>query len=156
MLIRAFYCYVKVPDRQKKEVCSRYFMSYATMKMVDGIRRQLIYELRRLNLIPRNCRECDDPVINRYSQSWAMVQAAIVAGCYPGIGITRSGSKIKKIRTPIENAVLHPSSVVKRQLQMVGKPEMMQYASDDCSEPVVEFMAYQELSRIDEGLTVGL
>jgi hypothetical protein len=28
----------------------------------------------------------DDPLLNKYSDSWPMVQAVIVAGSYPNIG----------------------------------------------------------------------
>lgn len=71
---------------------------------------------------------------------------------YPGIGITRSGSKIKKIRTVNEKEnTLHPSSCVKRQLQQISRRD--EY---DGIEPSVEYMAFQELSRIDEGTTLRI
>lgn len=56
-------------------------------------------ELQRLRLLPASCRSADDPDLNRYSNSWPMIQAAIVAGSYPNIGFTRSGGQIRKIRT---------------------------------------------------------
>jgi hypothetical protein len=151
MLIRAYFAYTD-PTTRFREVCHKYYLSAPTMRMIDGIRRQLMFELRRLKLISQNVRFPDDSTVNKYSNSWPMVQAAIVAGCYPGIGITRSGSKIKKIRTSNENATgLHPSSIVKRQLQLSGRRDT--YFAD-ASEPVLEFMAFQELSRIDEGTTL--
>lgn len=103
MLIRAYFAYTD-PTTRFREVCHKYYLSAPTMRMIDGIRRQLMFELRRLKLISQNVRFPDDSTVNKYSNSWPMVQAAIVAGCYPGIGITRSGSKIKKIRTSNENA----------------------------------------------------
>lgn len=41
----------------------------------------------------------DDPEVNLYSDCWPMIQGAIVAGCYPGIGFVKAGSKLRKIRT---------------------------------------------------------
>uniref|UniRef100_A0A7E4ZYR7 RNA helicase n=1 Tax=Panagrellus redivivus TaxID=6233 RepID=A0A7E4ZYR7_PANRE len=153
MLVRSYMAFMEGQGRPN--VCRRYFLNLPTMRMIDGIRRQLMMELRRHNLIPHYVSQFDDPEINRYSNSWPMVQAAIVAGCYPGIGITRGGSKIKKIRTAMDNStLLHPSSVVKRQLQFSGRREMQRFQSPDQSEAEITFLAFQELSRIDEGLTL--
>lgn len=62
-------------------------------------------ELRRLNLIPAYIRNFDDMELNHYSNAWPIVQAAIVAGCYPGVGFVRVGSKLRKIRTKYKNFV---------------------------------------------------
>lgn len=62
-------------------------------------RRQLVYELRRLRIIAPNCNAFEDPELNRYSNCWPVLQAVIVAGCYPGIGSAKSGNKLRKIRT---------------------------------------------------------
>ncbi|KAK6028415.1 helicase protein, partial [Ostertagia ostertagi] len=50
----------------------------------------------------------------RYSSCWPMVQAAIVAGCYPGIGFVRAGNKLKKIRTRFTNGENDEGIDVKR------------------------------------------
>ncbi|CAJ0942810.1 unnamed protein product, partial [Mesorhabditis belari] len=53
----------------------------------------------------------DEAELNWNSDSWPMIRAAIVAGCYPGIGFVKLGNKLKKIRTSTEpNAQLHASS----------------------------------------------
>ena len=153
-LIRAVYKFIAAQSKGR-EICKHYFLGLASMKMIEGIRKQLAYELRRLNLIPDNNRSFDDPLLNEYSNSWPMVQAAIVAGCYPGIGITKCQSRVKKIRTMMEpNAILHPGSVVKRQLQGARKHASLLKFGDN-PEPLIDFMVFQELSQIDEGLTVS-
>jgi len=152
-LIRAVYKFMSAQSKGR-EICKHYFLGLASMKMIEGIRKQLAYELRRLNLIPDNNRSFDDPLLNEYSNSWPMVQAAIVAGCYPGIGITKCQSRVKKIRTMMEpNAILHPGSVVKRQLQGARKHASLLKFGDN-PEPLIDFMVFQELSQIDEGLTL--
>ncbi|PIO60839.1 hypothetical protein TELCIR_17655 [Teladorsagia circumcincta] len=86
-----------------------------------------------------------------------MVQAAIVAGCYPGIGFVRAGNKLKKIRTSTEAAAtLHPSSVIKRQVLAASKRSEVinQYVAEDSEDPVIEYLAFHELAKIDEGLTL--
>ncbi|KIH45440.1 hypothetical protein ANCDUO_24518 [Ancylostoma duodenale] len=88
-----------------------------------------------------------------------MVQAAIVAGCYPGIGFVRAGNKLKKIRTSTEAAAtLHPSSVIKRQVLAASKRSdvINQYVTEDSEDPVIEYLAFHELAKIDEGLTVRI
>lgn len=63
------------------------------------LRRQLMLELKRLRLIPAHMQHHDEPEFNLYSDCWPMVQGAIVAGCFPGIGFVKAGSKLRKIRT---------------------------------------------------------
>lgn len=55
------------------------------------------------------------------------------------------------------NASLHPSSVIKRQLMPPSKRFDAKNTGYGCGdgEPVIEYLAYHELSKIDEGLTVG-
>lgn len=69
------------------------------MKMILGIRKQLLGELKRANLIYDPNTALNDAYYNQYSDRWPMVQVAITAGCYPGIGFTKSGTKLRKIRT---------------------------------------------------------
>ncbi|KAH7727727.1 Protein F52B5.3 [Aphelenchoides avenae] len=157
MLIRAFYEYNKVKPTNQYQFCRKNFLSPTTMKMIQGIRRQLMLELRRIRLIPSHVSNFDDAELNTYSHCWPMVQAAIVAGCYPGIAFVRAGSKLRKIRTSLDvNASLHPSSVIKRQLMPPAKRFDSKNSGYGCGdgEPVIEYLAYQELSKIDEGLTL--
>uniref|UniRef100_A0AC34QWB7 Uncharacterized protein n=1 Tax=Panagrolaimus sp. JU765 TaxID=591449 RepID=A0AC34QWB7_9BILA len=153
MLIRAFNKYVSTLPRQKQQICRQYYMAAPSMKMIEGIHVQLTFELKRLKLIPENAR-IDDSELNLDSASWPMIQAAIVADCYPGIGVAKCQSRIKKIRTSTDpSAVLHPGSVLKRQLQGSRRHESLLKYGDN-PEPLIDFMAFQELSQIDEGITL--
>uniref|UniRef100_A0A0M3JPU4 ATP-dependent RNA helicase DHX29 (inferred by orthology to a human protein) n=1 Tax=Anisakis simplex TaxID=6269 RepID=A0A0M3JPU4_ANISI len=65
----------------------RAFNAYSrTTQGARQLQRQLLVELRRLRMLPPNCNAFENADLNRYSSSWPMVQAAIVAGCYPGVG----------------------------------------------------------------------
>lgn len=57
------------------------------------------------------------------------------------------------------NASLHPGSVIKRQIQPNApkRADIPYRFSNEFAignEPVIEYLAYQELAKIDEGLTV--
>ncbi|MFH4978522.1 hypothetical protein AB6A40_005231 [Gnathostoma spinigerum] len=157
MLLRAFYAYNRVSVNKQWHFCRSKFLSPNTMKMIQGIRTQLLVELRRLHILPPSSRALDDPDLNRYSDSWPMVQGAIVAGCYPGIGFVRAGNKLRKIRTSTESsATLHPSCVIKRQVLAPAKRSdaVNQYSGEDDVDPTIEYLAFQELSQIEETLTL--
>uniref|UniRef100_A0A0N5A918 ATP-dependent RNA helicase DHX36 n=1 Tax=Syphacia muris TaxID=451379 RepID=A0A0N5A918_9BILA len=144
MFLRAFYAYQRMSDRSVS-FCRTHFLSPNTMRMISGIRRQLVYELRRLRIIAPNCNAFEDPELNRYSNCWPVLQAVIVAGCYPGIGSAKSGNKLRKIRTSTEaSATLHPGCIIKRQIVNPCHLE----------EPKIDYLAFQELSKIDDRLTV--
>uniref|UniRef100_A0A915AWY0 Helicase C-terminal domain-containing protein n=1 Tax=Parascaris univalens TaxID=6257 RepID=A0A915AWY0_PARUN len=159
MLLRAFNAFSRLAHGQRQwHFCKTKFLSPNTMKMIAGIRRQLLIELRRLRLLPASCHSFDDPDLNRYSCNWPMVQAAIVAGCYPGIGFVRAGNKLRKIRTSTESsATLHPGCIIKRQVLAPSRRSDMinQFTTKrEDEEPIIEYLAFQELSKIDEGLTL--
>jgi hypothetical protein len=132
--------------------------SFPAMKMIQGIRRQLIFELKRLNLLPSDLITAEEPDLNKYSHEWTMVQAAIVAGCFPDIAYVRPGTKLRKIKTRTQdNAALHPSSIIKRQVQPSHKRSaVLNRVEEDENETLAEYFAYQELTRIDEGLTLKM
>lgn len=159
-LIRAFNEFNEKSPKEAMLFCRTNYLSLPAMKMITGIRRQLLIELRRVRMIsyegdPLNALR--DATYNRYASCWPMVQAAIVAGCYPGIGFVRAGNKLKKIRTSTEAAAtLHPSSVIKRQVLAASKRSEVinQYVAEDSEDPVIEYLAFHELAKIDEGLTL--
>ncbi|VDM61486.1 unnamed protein product [Angiostrongylus costaricensis] len=79
-----------------------YFIKVIPYVMYASYSRQLLIELRRVRMISSDgdvMNALRDVTYNYYSSCWEMVQAAIVAGCYPGIGFVRAGNKLKKIRT---------------------------------------------------------
>lgn len=146
MLIRALNAYCHLPNQGRVSgFCRQNFLSHTALKMIVGIRKQLFLEMRRLHLVPSEYVSSEDPDLNLYSHSWPVVQGAVVAGCYPGVAFVRSGTKLRKIRTYTNSmASLHPSSSLRRQVQTPKKQ----------GEPGFEYLAYQELSKLDEGLTL--
>ncbi|WKX89682.1 hypothetical protein Q1695_008934 [Nippostrongylus brasiliensis] len=159
-LIRAFNEYNEKSPKEAMLFCRTNYLSLPAMRMIAGIRRQLLIELRRVRVISYEgdaLNALRDAAYNRYSSCWPMVQAAIVAGCYPGIGFVRAGNKLKKIRTSTEAAAtLHPSSVIKRQVLAASKRSEVinQYVAEDSEDPTIEYLAFHELAKIDEGLTL--
>ncbi|KAJ1349471.1 hypothetical protein KIN20_005044, partial [Parelaphostrongylus tenuis] len=159
-LIRAFNEFNEKSPKEAAVFCRTNYLSLPAMKMIAGIRRQLLIELCRVRMISNDgdvMNALRETAYNQYSSSWQMVQAAIVAGCYPGIGFVRAGNKLKKIRTSTEAvATLHPSSVIKRQVLSASKRSEVinQYVTEDSEDPTIEYLAFHELAKIDEGLTL--
>nr|CAD2181466.1 unnamed protein product [Meloidogyne enterolobii] len=119
MLIRLFNAYESEPTQYLKEkFCDQYLVSEQAMRMIHGIKKQLIYELRRCHLVPDDVfRAEDDSSLNKYSDSWPMVQAVIVAGSYPNIGFVQRGNKFNRIRSHVgKSSIFHASSSLKKQL----------------------------------------
>uniref|UniRef100_A0A183GF77 Helicase C-terminal domain-containing protein n=1 Tax=Heligmosomoides polygyrus TaxID=6339 RepID=A0A183GF77_HELPZ len=137
-LLKAFNEFNEKSPKEAMLFCRTNYLSLPAMKMITGIRMETL--------------------VFSYASCWPMVQAAIVAGCYPGIGFVRAGNKLKKIRTSTEAAAtLHPSSVIKRQVLAASKRSEVinQYVAEDSEDPVIEYLAFHELAKIDEGLTVS-
>ncbi|KAI1706212.1 helicase associated domain (HA2) domain-containing protein [Ditylenchus destructor] len=156
-LLRAFYAYDNLQPSQQYQFCRSKFLSPAAMKMIQGIRSQLLVELKRLRLVPLHVQDHHDPEFNLYSDCWPMVQGAIVAGCYPGIGFVKAGSKFRKILTKSEvNASLHPGSIIKRQIYPKCVDSSFHFSKDSVppKEPVIEYLAYQELEHVSNRFTV--
>ncbi|CAJ0565479.1 unnamed protein product, partial [Mesorhabditis spiculigera] len=121
------------------------YIQMNAMKMIEGIKRQLSEELRRTGIIQTNC---DETEMNLHSGSWPMVRAAIVAGCYPGVGYVRIGNRLKKIRTTVDqNCGLHTSSCIRRQL--MNRNTDNQRNGEPKEEPHIEYVVFQELSRME-------
>ncbi|VDL65667.1 unnamed protein product, partial [Nippostrongylus brasiliensis] len=84
-LIRAFNEYNEKSPKEAMLFCRTNYLSLPAMRMIAGIRRQLLIELRRVRVISYEgdaLNALRDAAYNRYSSCWPMVQAAIVAGCY--------------------------------------------------------------------------
>ncbi|CAJ0960609.1 unnamed protein product, partial [Mesorhabditis belari] len=156
MLIRTMNEYLSMKGQSgshPQRWCQNKFLRASAMKMISGIRLQLYRELIRCGIMKKNV---DEAELNWNSDSWPMIRAAIVAGCYPGIGFVKLGNKLKKIRTSTEpNAQLHASSVVRRQL-MHGRPNdpYKKFDGGSTAEPHIEFVIFQELQKIESQLTL--
>ncbi|GMT30515.1 hypothetical protein PFISCL1PPCAC_21812, partial [Pristionchus fissidentatus] len=155
MILRAFAAYSACGNNGPAiaRLCKDKYLSGNTLRMVHGIRRQLLMELRRIRFINEVDGALDDSYLNEYSNNWPMVQAAIVAGSYPCIGFVK-GSKMRKIRTYTDShSQLHPSSSLKRQMLSQEKRQeaLQKYYM---GEPTIEYLAFQEFVKIEEGLTL--
>ncbi|VDO45848.1 unnamed protein product [Onchocerca flexuosa] len=151
--LRIYNAFIKLPTHGQSNFCMTNYISLSAMRMIIGIRQQLFMELQKLRLLPASCRSADDPDLNRYSNSWPMIQAAIVAGSYPNIGFTRSGGQIRKIRTSNEVASLPYGCAVKRQASSTGM-NGMGVGKMGKPEPVIEYLAFQELSKSGDNLSL--
>lgn len=53
--------------------------------------------------------------------------------------------------------MLHPSSVIRRQAQRRDKiSEIARKNADDDVNPVIDLLVYQEMARLNDGITVGI
>ena len=77
--LTAFNHWLGIEDRnQRFRFCKEYLISYTTMEVIDGIRRQLLSQLESAGFVGRNTDEH-----NRYADHWPTVKAALTAGAYP-------------------------------------------------------------------------
>ena len=91
--------------------CRKYGTSASTLEMVTGIRAQLLGQLRASGFVRPKGPHDDIKDLNRNSEKWAVVKAAIVAGSYPSMA--RYDEQAGVLRTKKESKVrLHPRSVV--------------------------------------------
>lgn len=164
MLLRVLNAYSDIHPSFSSNFCRQNFLSKPAIIMILGIRRQLFTELKRLHIVPNFANNFDDPDLNQFSSSWPMIQGVLVAGCYPGIAFIRSGSKLRKIHpincssngsTSASMASLHPSSSLRRQVQTNRRSDFLNECLVNDVEPIIESVVFQELSKIEEGLTVG-
>ncbi|MCP9260103.1 Helicase protein [Dirofilaria immitis] len=144
--LRIYNAFIKLPVHGQSNFCMANYLSLSAMRMITTV----VHGTAKLRLLPINCRSADDPDLNRYSNSWPMIQAAIVAGSYPNIGFTRSGGQIRKIRTSNEVASLPYGCAVKRQASSTG----MNGVGTGKPEPVIEYLAFQELSKTGDNLSL--
>ncbi|PIO69057.1 hypothetical protein TELCIR_09133 [Teladorsagia circumcincta] len=124
-LIRAFNEFNEKSPKEAMLFCRANYLSLPAMRMIAGIRRQLLIELRRVRMI------------------------------------SYEGDALNALRDATYNrteaaATLHPSSVIKRQVLAASKRSEVinQYVAEDSEDPVIEYLAFHELAKIDEGLTL--
>ena len=71
-------------DGDERRFCARHQISSSTMEMVTGMRTQLLGQLRASGFVrakgPGDIRD-----LNKNSENWAVVKAALVAGSYPNL-----------------------------------------------------------------------
>nr|CAD2161110.1 unnamed protein product [Meloidogyne enterolobii] len=150
MLIRLFNAYESEPTQYLKEkFCDQYLVSEQAMRMIHGIKKQLIYELRRCHLVPDDIfRAEDDSSLNKYSDSWPMVQAVIVAGSYPNIGFVQRGNKFNRIRSHVgKSSIFHASSSLRKQLTTITNT-----SSNNSKKIEPEYFVFHEAIAKDDNI----
>ena len=110
-LLRVFQGWQKARvDGNEKQFCYNYQISTSTMEMITGMRTQLLGQLRASGFV-RAKGYGDIRDLNKYSENWAVVKAALVGGAYPNLARFDRVSKL--LRTSKESKVrLHPHSVL--------------------------------------------
>ena len=82
-LLRAFQGWQKAKaDGNERHFCGRHQISSSTMEMVAGMRGQLLGRLRASGFV-RAKGAGDIRDLNKNSENWAVVKAALTAGNYP-------------------------------------------------------------------------
>ena len=110
-LLRVFQGWQKARvEGNEKQFCYNYQISTSTMEMITGMRTQLLGQLRASGFV-RAKGFGDIRDLNKYSENWAVVKAALVGGAYPNLARYDRDSKL--LRTSKESKVrLHPNSVI--------------------------------------------
>ncbi len=110
-LLRAFQSWQKARvEGSERAFCHNNQISASTMEMVTGMRTQLLGQLRASGFV-RAKGAGDIRDLNKNSENWAVVKAALAAGSYPHLA--RFDREAQQLRSPKESKVrLHPSSVL--------------------------------------------
>ena len=92
-------CYQMWQEKKKgKETIAfgkEYFISLSNLRMIMGTRNQLLAQLRGTGFLLVNGSQGDLlQQLNIYSEKWAVVKAALVAGLYPNVAFTMGGGKL--------------------------------------------------------------
>ena len=82
-LLRAFQGWQRArAEGNERHFCARHQISSSTMEMVAGMRVQLLGQLRASGFV-RAKGSGDIRDLNKNSENWAVVKAALTAGSYP-------------------------------------------------------------------------
>ena len=135
-------------NNSDKQFCSRYFLSPATMAMVDGMRGQLLNELRTRRFI----RSLEDSSINAHRAD--LVRAVLGCGFYPQIGrlltVSKNDFKAKAsiLTRKGEKVRIHPSSV-NAQLRITDDVTKVGDHEDGAEAQCAALLIFDEITRGD-------
>ncbi|XP_031697016.1 3'-5' RNA helicase YTHDC2-like, partial [Anarrhichthys ocellatus] len=118
-LLRAFQAWQKArSEGWERSFCEKNFLSQATMDMILGMRTQLLGQLRAIGFVRvRGSSNIRD--VNRNSENWAVVKAALMAGMYPNlVNINQETSLLSCNRE--KKVHFHPTSILS-QFKEVGE-----------------------------------
>lgn len=107
-VIAAFECWKKAKQKgEQARFCSQYFISSNTMRMLEGMRKQLEVELLRNGFIPEDASRCS---LN--AQDPGILHSVVFAGLYPMVGRMIPHGKRSLVETADGNKVrLHGFSM---------------------------------------------
>lgn len=96
-LLRAFQGWQKaVITNTERTFIKEHQISSSTMEMVTGLRAQLLGQLRASGFV-RTKGSGDIKDLNKHSENWAVIKAALTAGSYPNLA--RFDQNAKQLRT---------------------------------------------------------
>ncbi len=102
-LLRAFQGWQRARvEGSERHFCYQNQISASTMEMVTGMRTQLLGQLRASGFV-RAKGAGDIRDLNKNSENWAVVKAALAAGSYPNLA--RFDREAQQLRTPRESKV---------------------------------------------------
>ncbi|KAF8408631.1 hypothetical protein HHK36_004694 [Tetracentron sinense] len=140
MVIAAFECWKRAKDKgQEARFCSQYFVSSSTMRMLFGLRKQLLNELIRNGFIPEDVSSCSLNV-----RDPGILHAVLVAGLYPMVGRLLPPHKIG------QRAVVETASGAKVRLHLQSCNFRLSLNKSNCSPLVI----YDEITRGDGGMHI--
>ncbi|KAM9306788.1 3'-5' RNA helicase YTHDC2 isoform 2-T2 [Pholidichthys leucotaenia] len=139
-LLRAFQAWQRArSEGWERSFCEKNFLSQATMDMILGMRTQLLGQLRAIGFV-RARGGSDIRDVNLYSENWAVVKAALVAGMYPNlVHVNKETSVFSSNRE--KKVHFHPTSILS-QLQLKENSQSKQPQALP-----TDWLIYDEMSR---------
>ena len=123
--------------------CRTNMLSNSTMEMIDGMRHQIISQLKKSRILPYK-----DFPFNKNGNNWSIVKAALTMASYPNLA--RFEKEAGQLRTMKESKVrLHPGCEVLSALKGGGK--MVQPTASDNVKAISgqssEWFIYDEITK---------
>ncbi|RWS15277.1 putative ATP-dependent RNA helicase YTHDC2-like protein [Dinothrombium tinctorium] len=145
-LLRAFQAWQKARNEgYERTFLEQNFICAATMEMIVGMRAQLLGQLRASGFVrARGAGDIRD--LNTYSENWAIVKAAICAGCYPNV--IRIDRERHQLVTKKENRVRFHSSSVFNDNPVNPKANIYMIRAHHLELMPSEWIVYEEMTRV--------
>ncbi|XP_071743845.1 3'-5' RNA helicase YTHDC2 isoform X2 [Lepeophtheirus salmonis] len=115
--LRIFQAWQKATEEgNEEEFCKENNISSSVMNTITGLRSQLLGHLRASGFVrPRGTGDIKS--LNQYSDNWAVVKGALLAGYYPNLA--RYDKKALRLKTAKEKKVnIHPSCVLSQSVKL--------------------------------------
>uniref|UniRef100_A0A1I7WTA2 Helicase C-terminal domain-containing protein n=1 Tax=Heterorhabditis bacteriophora TaxID=37862 RepID=A0A1I7WTA2_HETBA len=131
-LLRVFNEFSEKPHKELMNFCRLNYLSFPAMRMIQGIRCVSIFF-------------CAPKYFHYLSFLVILYILVLKPLCFSSSHFSTELA-----------ATLHPSSIIKRQVLAASKRSdvINQYTPRDAEDPTIEYLAFQELAKIDEGITL--